>query len=42
MAAFDAVIRHGTIAQRNLGDKGYCRCLGRAQPLAPLSMLPHR
>jgi hypothetical protein len=42
MAAFDTVIRHGAIAQRNLGDKGYGRYLGRAQPFAPLSMPPHR
>ena len=42
MAALDTVISHGTIAQRNLGGKGYGRYLGRAQPFAPLSMPPHR
>ena len=41
MAALDTVISHGTIAQRNLGGKGYGRCLGRAQ-FAPLSTPPHR
>jgi hypothetical protein len=42
MAALDTVISHATIAQRNLGGKGYDRYLGRAQPFAPLSMPPHR
>jgi hypothetical protein len=42
MAAFDTVIRHGAIARRSLGRKGYGRCLGRARASAPLSMLPHR
>jgi hypothetical protein len=40
--ALDTVISHGTIAQRNLGGKGYGCYLGRAQPFAPLSTPPHR